>query len=135
MLAAGDDATIRYQVRYTGDGDMAGRQRRVRAGGAGGRRRKRVHDGGWPGSGLSQTKSSDPGDGSTVDAGDEITYTLTFTNTGSAPVTVDTTDDLSGVLDDAEMVDGPNAGPGLTATRNGDQIEVTGSVLPGSPGR
>ncbi len=66
-----------------------------------------------------------------MDAGDEITYTLTFTNAGTAPATVDTTDDLSDVLDDATLVDGPTAGNGLTVNRNGDVLEITGTVPTG----
>ncbi|MCC6436829.1 MAG: DUF11 domain-containing protein, partial [Acidimicrobiales bacterium] len=45
------------------------------------------------------TKTSDPASGAVVAPGDTITYTLTATNTGAAPVTGATaTDDLSGVL-------------------------------------
>ncbi len=84
-----------------------------------------------PGSDLSQTKTSDPADGASVDVGDEITYTLTFTNDGQAAATVDTTDDLTEVLDDATLVDGPNAGNGLTVNRTGDVLEITGTVPAG----
>ena len=80
-----------------------------------------------PGSGLEQAKSSDPADGSTVGVGEEITYTLTFTNTGPAAATVDTTDDLSGVLDDADLVGAPTAQNGLTVTRTGDVLEIKGT--------
>ncbi len=110
VLAAGDSATVTYSVTYhedSGDAqldnaacipddealDPAFACTTVRV----------------PGSGLSQTKTSTPADGGSVDVGDEITYTLRFTNTGPAPATVDTTDDLSDVLDDATLVDGPNA--------------------------
>ena len=51
----------------------------------------------------------------TVNEGDVITYTLTFANTaGQAPATVNHTDDLSGVLDDATVTTPPasRAAPG-----------------------
>ena len=35
------------------------------------------------------------------------------------------------MLDDAALVDGPTAGNGLTAVRNGDQLDITGSVPAG----
>ena len=101
VLAAGQSATITYTLTYDGTGDQqldnaacipedealdpARTCVTVRV----------------PGSGLQQTKASDPPSGTAVDVGDEITYTLTFTNTGPAPADVDTTDHLSGVLDDA----------------------------------
>ena len=106
MLASGEDATISYQVRYTGGGDQQlDNSACVPA--------EQAFDPAVacdttqvPGSDLTQTKTSDPADGSAVDEGDEITYTLRFTNTGPAPAAVDTTDDLSGVLDDAELSTG-----------------------------
>lgn len=85
-----------------------------------------------PGALLQQWKTSDPGSGSSLDAGDEVTYTLHFLNTGQAPATVDNSDDLAEVLDDAELIDGPTSSNGaLTVTREGTTIVVTGSVAPG----
>ncbi|MCL2736716.1 MAG: DUF11 domain-containing protein, partial [Propionibacteriaceae bacterium] len=52
-------------------------------------------------------KTADPASGSTVRPGDTVTYSVTATNVGTVdldPVTV--TDDLSGVLAHAQMVDG-----------------------------
>ena len=130
MLAAGDSATITYTVTYhEGNGDAqldnaacipadealdpADRCTTVRV----------------PGSGLEQTKRSDPPSGTSVDAGDEITYTLKFSNTGEAPADVETVDDVSDVLDDAELIAGPTADFGLTATPpSGGQIQMTGTV-------
>lgn len=79
---------------------------------------------------VSVAKSSDPESGSDVQAGEEITYTLTFTNTGDAAGTVDFTDDLSGVLDDAALTGEPAASdPALVPTSGEDGLlRVTGSL-------
>lgn len=53
---------------------------------------------------IETAKSSDPESGSTVTAGQDLTYTLTFTNSGEAAGAVDHIDDLSGVLDDADLI-------------------------------
>jgi len=54
---------------------------------------------------LSFTKVSDPVSGSVVAPGQAITYTLTATNTGNAPVdNVTVSDNLSGVLNNATLV-------------------------------
>ncbi|KRA25490.1 hypothetical protein ASD65_14490 [Microbacterium sp. Root61] len=54
----------------------------------------------------SMSKTSDPASGSTVLPGQRVTYTLTATNTGAAPVTGATgVDDLSGVLGAAALED------------------------------
>ena len=130
-LAAGEDATITYQVRYTGAGDGSLVNAACVPEDEATDPAEDCATVTVPGAGLSQTKTSDPADGTTVAAGDEITYTLTFTNTGSAPAKVDTTDDLSDVLDDATLVDGPTAENGLTAVLNGNQLAITGNVPAG----
>lgn len=81
-----------------------------------------------PGSGLVQEKVADPLSGTSVEAGDTVTYTLAFTNTGNAPAAVNTSDDLSDVLDDATLLGVPTADPGLTAVPSGDDILITGTV-------
>ena len=84
-----------------------------------------------PGSGLSQWKSSDPASGSTVVPGQEITYTLHFANTGQAAARVDTSDDLSNVLDDATVTAAPAAGAGdlVASDIDGDGVfTITGDV-------
>ncbi|MDP3949171.1 MAG: hypothetical protein Q8Q19_00785 [Microbacterium sp.] len=82
-----------------------------------------------PGAGLDQWKSSDPDSGTSVTAGDTVTYSLHFANSGQTAATVDTFDDLSDVLDDADLVAGSlQAESGLVATFDTDRITVTGSV-------
>lgn len=85
---------------------------------------------------VAVTKSANPASGTTVAAGDEVTYTLEFTNTGNAPGAVDQTDHLAGVLDDADLTAGPDVSdPALTATRDGTNIRVTGALAPGTSAR
>lgn len=77
-------------------------------------------------------KSSDPASGVALNAGDVVTYTLSFTNDGQAAGPVDSTDDLSGVLDDADVTVEPVASdPAVTAVRNDDEIRSTGIIQPG----
>ncbi|MGI6878388.1 CshA/CshB family fibrillar adhesin-related protein [Microbacterium sp. gxy059] len=81
---------------------------------------------------VSAEKSSDPASGEEVAAGDEITYTLTFRNDGTAPGAVDWTDDLSGVLDDATLSSGPTVSDeALAAILDGEELAVTGELAGG----
>lgn len=67
----------------------------------------------------SLAKTSDPGDGATVVPGDEITYTLRATNTGPVVLTGAVVDDnMSDLLDDADLVGGLPAG----TSRSGDRL-------------
>ncbi|ALX04294.1 LPXTG cell wall anchor domain-containing protein [Aeromicrobium erythreum] len=87
-----------------------------------------------PGADLEVTKSVDPKDGSTVKAGQELTYTLTFDNDGKAAADVDYTDYLTKVLDDADVTSGPTAqdGSDLTVTPIQDEkFDVDGTVAAG----
>lgn len=79
------------------------------------------------------SKASDPADGSDVKAGDVVTYTLSWTNDGQATGPVDSTDDLSNVLDDADITSEPvsSAPEAVTATRTGDNLRVVGDIEPG----
>ncbi|WP_309127131.1 GEVED domain-containing protein [Microbacterium sp.] len=81
-----------------------------------------------PAAALEMTKTVDPADGTAVEAGQVVTYTLTFENVGQAPATVDALDDLSGVLDDALMTDRPIVDDGLEAQVDGNRLTVTGEV-------
>src|SRR5690606_28356014 len=84
-----------------------------------------------PAAALIMSKSVDPADGTAVHAGQQVTYTLSFENVGQAPATVDALDDLTGVLDDAVLTDGPTADTGLDAVLTGQEIEITGEVQVG----
>jgi uncharacterized repeat protein (TIGR01451 family)/fimbrial isopeptide formation D2 family protein len=78
------------------------------------------------------TKSVDPANGSTVVAGQTLTYTLTFQNTGQGAGDVNYTDDLSKVLDDATLESGPSASNNALAVSpvTGGAFTVTGIVAP-----
>ena len=76
------------------------------------------------GSSLTHAKSVSPASGTPVSVGDVLTYTLTFTNTGTVPADVNTSDDLSDVLDDATLDAGSiTAGAGLAADAVGHRPE------------
>jgi uncharacterized repeat protein (TIGR01451 family) len=79
-------------------------------------------------------KSVDPADRTSVKAGDELTYTLTFENLGKGAGDVERDDSLAMLLDDATIVAPPgivSSDPALTATRNGQLIEIRGTLQPG----
>ena len=82
---------------------------------------------------IGVTKSVDPADGSTVTAGQELTYTLTFANAGRGAGAVAYDDVVAGVLDDATVTAGPVASSGaLTASAISDgRFSVTGTLAAG----
>ncbi|WP_166408939.1 DUF11 domain-containing protein [Labedella phragmitis] len=82
---------------------------------------------------VSERKSVDPVSGTSVAAGDVLTYTLTFTNDGGAVGAVDHTDHLGDVLDDAGITSAPvSSDPNVSAVLDGDTIAVTGTIAPGA---
>lgn len=81
---------------------------------------------------LEVTKSVDPETGTTIATGDVLTYTLRFENTGYVPAPVDYTDDLSDVIDDADVTVAPQPTNGLlTVTPNADGTDITGTLQVG----
>ncbi|MGN7966465.1 LPXTG cell wall anchor domain-containing protein [Microbacterium sp. 22179] len=129
-LAAGASATITYTVTYTGDGDNVLRNRACVP-------ESDVAPGFLPcdvvripGAALQQWKTAAPSSNPVV-AGSTITYTLFFDNDGEAGATVDAVDDLTHVLDDAEVTTEPTSADGLTVVRNGAEISITGTVPAG----
>jgi fimbrial isopeptide formation D2 family protein/uncharacterized repeat protein (TIGR01451 family) len=149
-LASGDSVKITYKVTYTGAGD----KRLVNVAweptnphdptppacdpaDANGRDPKTGEPCGRvviPAADLQVVKSVDPQDGSTVTAGEKLTYTITFSNDGTAAADVDGwTDDLAGVLDDAKITSGPTASnDDLTVSDvTGGNFTVNGTVPAG----
>lgn len=129
-LNAGESATVTYSVTYTGAGDQLLRNTACVP-------QPNVAPGAQPcdfvqvpGADLYQWKDVVASATPAV-AGTQLSYTLHFKNDGKAPATVDAIDNLSQVIDDAEVTSPPVAGAGLTATLLDDRITVTGSVQPG----
>lgn len=82
---------------------------------------------------LVVSKSVNPASGTDVQAGQSLTYTLTFDNSaGSVSVPVDHEDVLTGVLDDATLTGAPQTVSSLTVGQTGDRISVSGSVPAGA---
>ncbi|MEV3872346.1 SpaA isopeptide-forming pilin-related protein [Streptomyces sp. NPDC049906] len=81
---------------------------------------------------IVDSKSVNPASTTPVVAGQELTYSLTFTNNGEATGTVDRTDDLTHVLDDATVTGEPVASDdAFTVSRNGERLRITGELEPG----
>ncbi|WP_157695301.1 DUF7927 domain-containing protein [Nakamurella panacisegetis] len=87
-----------------------------------------------PVSQIVPSKSVDPKSGSVVTAGQVLTYTLGFHNTGAVAGSVDYTDDLTGVLDDATLTSAPAASnTHLTiGAVTGGTFQITGTVPVGA---
>lgn len=136
-LAAGETATITYQVTVKTDADRGNNQANnflVPPGGTPPEEPCAEDDPtctSTPIPLITASKSSDPASGSTVTAGQEVTYTLTFTNSGEAAGPVDYTDNLADVLDDATLTAGPTVSDdALEVALDGDALQVTGSLAP-----
>jgi len=126
-LAPGQTATITYSVTYNGTGDLVLRNRACVPA-------EEILPGGRacdvaqiPGALLTQWKTASASSAPVV-AGSTITYTLHFQNDGQASADIDAIDDLTHVLDDAEVTSEPMSPDGLTAVRSGNRISITGSV-------
>ncbi|MHA6695233.1 DUF7927 domain-containing protein [Homoserinimonas sp. A520] len=81
---------------------------------------------------LVVSKTSNPASGTAVQPGDEIDYTLSFTNTGTGPVAVDMTDHRDRVIDDADVTTDATVQNGLLALAiTSAQVGISGSLDPG----
>ncbi|WP_067197675.1 DUF7927 domain-containing protein [Microbacterium sp. XT11] len=135
-LATGETATITYEVTVKADAERGNNLANNFLVPEGGTPPEVCEDGSdqctsTPLPLVEASKSSDPAPGSTVVAGQDVTYTLTFTNRGEAAGPVDHTDDLADVLDDATLTAGPAASDAaLQVVRDGDTLHVTGSLAP-----
>ncbi|MDN5725546.1 MAG: hypothetical protein L0G99_06375 [Propionibacteriales bacterium] len=81
---------------------------------------------------IKVSKTVDPESGTTVQAGQDVTYTLTFTNSGEKEGPANYTDNLAGVFDDADLTAGPDtSNPALTASLSTEQtLVITGTLAP-----
>lgn len=128
-LAAGESATTTYTVTYTGEGDQNLRNLACVPGDQTAPGAAACDFAAIPGAGLTQWKQVESSDSPAV-AGTVLTYTLFFKNDGEAAADVDAIDDLTHVLDDADITVEP-ASDDLTVTRDGSRISITGSVPAG----
>lgn len=148
-LAPGETVTITYQVTYTGGGD----HKLINVvfeddpdnpnppacdpadeNGLDPETGKPCYKHQIPAAGLTVEKSVDPTDGAVVNAGEEVTYTITFGNNGEAAADVNQwIDDLSDVLDDAKLITGPtSSSDALSVSEVADgRFTVDGSVAVG----
>ena len=134
VLAAGESATITYEVRYTATYEneqdstlenTACVPEEHLAQGAEACASVEV-----PGPILSQWKSVDSDDDPVV-AGSEVRYTLHFENSGNAPIEVNAVDHLDFVLDDAAPTVENQPGNPLTVDREGTKLLITGTLAAG----
>ncbi|WP_298516410.1 hypothetical protein [uncultured Nocardioides sp.] len=81
---------------------------------------------------LRISKDVDPRDGATVRPGQTVTYTLHFRNAGGAPTTIHHLDDLTDVVDDAELLRGSITSGSLTVrVQSGNRLLISGELAPG----
>ena len=83
---------------------------------------------------YSVTKSANPAEGSSVDSGSNVTYTLTIKNTGATGLNnLKIDDDLTDVLDDATLVGTPTVNPSSAGTAGvtGNTLEFAGDLTAG----
>lgn len=86
-----------------------------------------------PAAALNVTKSVDPASGTSVDAGQVLTYTLTFESTGETAAELNHVDNLADVLDDAELVPDSiaSSNPALVTDLQGTDLRITGLIPAG----
>jgi fimbrial isopeptide formation D2 family protein/uncharacterized repeat protein (TIGR01451 family) len=133
-LAAGATATVTYSVKINdpdnGDHEMVNRVVSDNPSNCAADSTDPACTADVPVADLRVSKSADPASGSTVKAGDVITYTVTFNNVGKATADADYVDHLADVVDDADITTAPAASStDLTVGAVADDaFPVTGTV-------
>ncbi|WP_166984471.1 DUF11 domain-containing protein [Paramicrobacterium fandaimingii] len=130
-LAAGESVTIEYTATYTGDGDQLLNNTACVPEDDALPGADPCANVSIPGAALNQWKSVEAS-GSPLVAGDTLTYTLHFESAGNIPVVVEAVDNLTDVLDDADVTVEPVSEGGVTAVRDGENITITGEVAAGT---
>ncbi|MDR3359971.1 MAG: DUF11 domain-containing protein, partial [Bifidobacteriaceae bacterium] len=66
-----------------------------------------------------------------LEPGEQAVYTIEFENTGALPAKIEAVDDLTGVLDDADLLEGPTSDTGSLAAAVGAPVsdETTANIL------
>lgn len=128
-LAVGEEASFTYTVKVGDAGDSSMKNSACSVGKAGDDECAETET---PLPRVLFEKSSDPESGVAVRQDGEVTYTLKYTNTGKAPGVVDSTDDLTSVLDDAELVGDPvSSAADVSTTVAGNKLRVVGPIKAG----
>ncbi|WP_191905670.1 DUF6923 family protein [Microbacterium caowuchunii] len=81
---------------------------------------------------LERAKSSIPVSGTSVTAGDLVSYELTFHNPGRVPVQVDQVDRFADVADDADLEGPVVAETPLAVVSGATEMSITGTLAPGA---
>ncbi|MDR3202161.1 MAG: hypothetical protein LBT54_03380, partial [Bifidobacteriaceae bacterium] len=84
--------------------------------------------------GATSVKAATPSTGSAVLPGQEVEYRLSFTADPRVETDLDTTDDMSGLLDDADLIGGPRitpAGLNVSAVGSDGIVRIDGAIPKG----
>lgn len=134
-LAAGATVTIKYVTTYRGTGDKELRNTACVPAALSVPGSQPCSSTTTPAAAVTPSKTSSPTSGTTVDPNSLVSFTLSFNNTGKVAGTVNSIDNLTAVLDDANFNAGSiTASSGTTAAYDATnkRINITGSVAAGA---